>query len=72
MLTVVWKKPVTATANHDSGRSGRRRNTRTAKSAATAVHVRSMLKTTGCALSTASFSAIQLVPQKTVSIASAT
>jgi hypothetical protein len=43
MLTVVWKNPVTATAIHDSGSSGRRRSTSTANSTTMAVHVRSML-----------------------------
>ena len=71
MLTVVWKKPVTATAAQDSGSSGRRRITRTANSAAMATHVRSMLKMIGCARLSASFIATQLVPQSTVSTTSA-
>ena len=72
MLIVVWKRPVTATAAHDSGSSRRRRTSRTANSTAMATSVRSMLKTIGCALASASFIAIQLVPQIAVSAASAT
>jgi len=62
-LIVVWKKPVTMTAAQDSGSSRPPRQSRTANRTAIATQVRSMLKTIGPARSSASFMAIQLLPQ---------
>ena len=71
-LSVVWKKPVTTTASHESGSSGRRCDDQLANSAAIASNVRWTLKTTGCAYASASFIASQLMPHSIVSTTSAT
>ena len=71
-LIVVWKNPVTTIASHDGGISGRRCATSTAKRTSVASHVRSTLSITGCACWSANFITIQLLPQISVSTASAT
>ena len=71
-LIVVWKKPVTTMASHEAGASGRPCAISTAKSTIAASHVRCTLSTTGSACCSADFITIQLLPQISVSAASAT
>ena len=70
-LTVVWKNPVTMIAHQPTGRSGFPCAMSAPNSTITAIHVRSTLNTTGCAWSSASFITTQLLPQMSVSTASA-